>query len=50
VVAKVADFGLSSRLFISELKERSKGRAVELPTWLAPEVLSELPYTEKSDV
>ncbi len=49
-MAKVADFGLSSRLFLNELKERMRDRAVELPTWLAPEVLSELPYTEKSDV
>lgn len=50
VLAKVADFGLASRLFISELKEKSKSRAVETPTWLAPEVLLEQPYTEKSDV
>lgn len=50
VMAKVADFGLASRLFISELKERTKNRAVETPTWLAPEVLLEQPYTEKSDV
>ena len=33
VLAKVADFGLASRLFISELKEKTKSRAVETPTW-----------------
>src|SRR5262245_233367 len=50
VVAKVSDFGLSSLLFISALKEKTADRAVANHTWLAPEVLLEEPYSEKSDV
>ena len=46
VIAKIADFGLSSRLFVDTLTER----AVENPTWCAPEVLQKIPYTEKVDV
>jgi len=49
VVCKVGDFGTSSRLYIDELQESSQ-RAVDNPTWLAPEVLRGNPYTEKSDV
>lgn len=33
-MAKVADFGLSTRLYASELRESLKTRAVENPTWL----------------
>lgn len=46
VVCKVADFGLSSRLFAGQLSDR----AVENPTWCAPEVMKKKPYTEKADV
>eukprot|EP01096_Ripella_sp_DP13-Kostka_P001529 TRINITY_DN1180_c0_g1_i1.p1 TRINITY_DN1180_c0_g1~~TRINITY_DN1180_c0_g1_i1.p1 ORF type:complete len:945 (+),score=366.35 TRINITY_DN1180_c0_g1_i1:425-2836(+) len=46
VVAKVADFGLSARLFVEKMHER----VVENPTWCAPEVLQKKPYTEKADV
>ena len=46
VIAKVADFGLSSRLFVDTLTDR----AVENPTWCAPEVLENKPYTVKADV
>lgn len=46
VIAKVADFGLSSRLFVDRLHDR----AVENPTWCAPEVMKKKPYTEKADV
>ena len=38
VVAKVGDFGLSSTLVISGLKEKAHRRAVMNPTWLAPEI------------
>lgn len=38
VVAKVGDFGLSSTLVISGLKEKANRRAVMNPTWLAPEI------------
>ena len=50
ITAKVSDFGLSSLLFIQSFKERSQDRAVANPTWLAPEVLNEEEYSEKSDV
>ena len=46
VIAKVADFGLSSRLFVDQLQNR----AVENPTWCAPEVMVRNAYTEKADV
>ena len=45
-IAKVADFGLSERLFVEKLHDR----VVENPTWCAPEVLKRKPYTEKADV
>jgi serine/threonine protein kinase len=44
--AKVADFGLSARQYLLNLKER----AVETPIWVAPEILKKEPYTTKSDV
>ena len=44
--AKVADFGLSAKQYLSNLKER----AVETPIWVAPEILKKEPYTTKSDV
>eukprot|EP01114_Cavostelium_apophysatum_P022155 TRINITY_DN7922_c0_g2_i4.p1 TRINITY_DN7922_c0_g2~~TRINITY_DN7922_c0_g2_i4.p1 ORF type:complete len:1489 (-),score=439.35 TRINITY_DN7922_c0_g2_i4:127-4593(-) len=50
VVAKVSDFGTSMQLFISAFKETSSTRTVTLPTWLAPEVLNEEEFTEKSDI
>ena len=46
VIAKVADFGLSSRMFVDQLQ----GRPVENPTWCAPEIMQHNPYTEKADV
>jgi leucine-rich repeat kinase 2 len=49
-LAKVADFGLSSRLFVDALKEQTQKRAVANPTWLAPEIMGEAEYSEKSDV
>jgi serine/threonine protein kinase len=49
-VAKIADFGTASQLLISAFKEKSESRVVSLPTWLAPEVLAEEQYTEKSEV
>jgi serine/threonine protein kinase len=50
VTAKVGDFGLSSRLFVPSLKEKSIDRDVANPTWLAPEILKEEEFTEKSDI
>ena len=50
VVAKIADFGTASELLISSFKEKSENRTVSLPTWLAPEVLNEEHYTEKSNI
>ena len=38
VVAKVGDFGVSSALLLSGLKEKANKRAVMNPTWLAPEI------------
>lgn len=46
VIAKVADFGLSSRLFVDTLQNR----AVENPTWCAPEVMVRKVYSEAADV
>ena len=46
VMAKIADFGLSSRMFLESYQDR----AVENPTWCAPEVMQRQPYTEKADV
>lgn len=37
-------------LFINAFKEKSADRAVTLPTWLAPEVINEEEYTEKSEI
>jgi len=50
VMAKVADFGLSSRLYVPEFQETAKKRAVGNPTWLAPEIMREEEFTEKSDI
>jgi len=50
VCAVVSDFGASVPLLISGLKERTGDRVVQLPTWLAPEVLNQGEYTEQSDV
>eukprot|EP01127_Copromyxa_protea_P013441 TRINITY_DN3625_c0_g1_i1.p1 TRINITY_DN3625_c0_g1~~TRINITY_DN3625_c0_g1_i1.p1 ORF type:complete len:1179 (-),score=173.74 TRINITY_DN3625_c0_g1_i1:31-3567(-) len=47
LVAKIADFGLSRGLAWSATLE---GKVVDNPTWLAPEILMNLPYTEKVDV
>jgi serine/threonine protein kinase len=41
-MAKVGDFGLSSRLYgSSALQEKTKKRTVGNPTWLAPEIMRE---------
>lgn len=50
VVAKVGDFGVSSTLIISGLKELASRRAVMNPTWLAPEITKGEEYSLKSDV
>lgn len=42
--------GTSMPLFISAFKEKSNNRSVQLPNWLAPEVLNEEAFTEKSDI
>jgi serine/threonine protein kinase len=46
IMAKVADFGTATPLYIPELKER----VVQQPVWLAPEVMSQQCYNEKVDV
>lgn len=38
VVAKLSDFGSSSRVVLESHKESARSRAVGNPTWLAPEV------------
>ncbi|EGG17328.1 pleckstrin domain-containing protein [Cavenderia fasciculata] len=48
--AKVADFGLSSRMFIQSLKHKLREFPVGNITWVAPEILREEEYTVKSDV
>jgi serine/threonine protein kinase len=51
VVAKVADFGISGKLYANKFKAISaKEREVENPTWLAPEVVKTQPYTAAADV
>jgi serine/threonine protein kinase len=50
VRVQVADFGLSTHLYGTELRESLKTRAVENPTWQAPEVLGERAYGLPSDV
>eukprot|EP01102_Stenamoeba_stenopodia_P019173 TRINITY_DN7157_c0_g2_i2.p1 TRINITY_DN7157_c0_g2~~TRINITY_DN7157_c0_g2_i2.p1 ORF type:complete len:620 (-),score=130.31 TRINITY_DN7157_c0_g2_i2:21-1622(-) len=45
VVAKVADFGLSSLSV-----HRMQGRDVLNPNWLAPEIINEEEYSDKADV
>lgn len=51
VVAKVADFGISGKLYSNKFKAISaKEREVENPTWLAPEIVKTEPYTAAADV
>lgn len=51
VVAKVADFGISGKLYANKFKAISaKEREVENPTWLAPEIVKTKPYTAAADV
>lgn len=45
-IAKVCDFGLSTRQYLHTLKER----AVETPMWVAPEILAGGQYSRASDV
>lgn len=49
IVAKVADFGLTSRMVIPLRKEGRAERAVVNPTWQAPEIMREEAFSEKSD-
>jgi GTPase SAR1 family protein len=49
IVAKVADFGLTSRMVIPLRREGRSDRAVVNPTWLAPEIMREEAFSEKSD-
>src|SRR3990167_5380776 len=46
IIAKVADFGLSSKLFVDCLSTRT----VDNPIWCAPEVIQRKPYSQKADV
>jgi serine/threonine protein kinase len=52
VLAKVSDFGFSSQLFIPTLRaaQEFENREVNLPTWLAPEILAKCKYSMRSDV
>lgn len=50
ICAKIADFGLSSRMYIPSLQEKSSNRNVGNPIWLAPEIINEDEFTEKSDI
>lgn len=47
IVAKIADFGISAFLSFTE---ELNNTAVKNPTWLAPEVLKDEPFTEKIDI
>lgn len=49
-MVKLADFGLSSRLYVPALKERTQERKVGNPHWLAPECMREEEFNEKVDV
>lgn len=51
VVAKVADFGTSSKLYGTQFKgTKARDRDVVNPTWLAPEIIREEPYTAAADI
>eukprot|EP01129_Flabellula_baltica_P011729 TRINITY_DN5184_c0_g1_i1.p1 TRINITY_DN5184_c0_g1~~TRINITY_DN5184_c0_g1_i1.p1 ORF type:complete len:1792 (+),score=310.50 TRINITY_DN5184_c0_g1_i1:31-5376(+) len=50
VCAIVADFGLSTKLFVPSMKESTADRDVVNPTWLAPEVMREEFFDERADV
>eukprot|EP01125_Pyxidicula_operculata_P015927 TRINITY_DN5431_c0_g1_i1.p1 TRINITY_DN5431_c0_g1~~TRINITY_DN5431_c0_g1_i1.p1 ORF type:complete len:1097 (+),score=298.15 TRINITY_DN5431_c0_g1_i1:802-4092(+) len=51
VVAKVADFGISGKLYSTEFKAtKAKDRQVVNPTWLSPEILREEVSGAPSDV
>lgn len=52
VLAKLSDFGFSSQLFIPTLQAGTEfeKREVNLPTWLAPEILSKSKYSTRSDI
>ena len=47
-IAKISDFGLSTHL-VAKMKQSTAKRDVQMPTWLAPEVLRAEGYGEKSD-
>lgn len=44
VMAKIIDFGTCVRTY------ETSGRCVDNPVWLAPEIMCNLPYNEKSDM
>lgn len=50
-MAKIADFGISGKLYMSMFSaKKARDREVENPTWLAPEIIREEPYSAASDV
>eukprot|EP01125_Pyxidicula_operculata_P011575 TRINITY_DN3792_c0_g3_i1.p1 TRINITY_DN3792_c0_g3~~TRINITY_DN3792_c0_g3_i1.p1 ORF type:complete len:1898 (+),score=455.03 TRINITY_DN3792_c0_g3_i1:41-5695(+) len=50
ICAKVADFGTGVFMYTPTLKVPRSKRDVANPTWLAPEIMFEHPFTEKSDI
>jgi serine/threonine protein kinase len=51
VVSKIADFGISGKLYAQKFRgTKARDREVENPTWLAPEIIREEPYTSAADV
>jgi hypothetical protein len=50
-MAKIADFGISGKLYMAMFSaKKARDREVENPTWLAPEIIREEPYSAASDV
>lgn len=50
ISAKIADFGLSVRMYSSSFQaEKARERTVANPFWLAPEILREEEYTMSAD-
>jgi small GTP-binding protein len=49
-LCKISDFGLAKRMYAGRLQEDVRTRAVSNPTWLAPEIMREQPFSAQSDV
>jgi len=51
MVIIVADFGITGKMYLEKFRaQKARDREVENPTWLAPEIIREEPYTAAADV